>query len=115
MLVEPDLPRGVTWATLRPWRQHDDTIVYNQGLMTDGIAQAIINRRLEARARAGGSYLVAQVNQQNVSRSSDTTFVSVTPLTEDWQAAVKDVRAVIADAMASAPTQEEIDREARER
>ena len=114
VLVEPDLPRGVTWATLRPWRQHDDTIVYNQGLMTDGIAQAIINRRLEARARAGGSYLVAQVNQQNVSRSSDTTFVSVTPLTEDWQAAVKDVRAVIADAMASAPTQEEIDREVAE-
>ena len=114
VLVEPDLPRGVTWATLRPWRQHNDTIVYNQGLMTDGIAQSIINRRLEARARAGGSFLVAQVNQQNVSRSSDTTFVSVTPLTEDWQSAVKDVRGVIADAMASPPTQDEIDREVAE-
>ncbi len=114
VLVEPDLPRGVTWATLRPWRRHDDTIVYNQGLMIAGIAQSIINRRLEARARAGGSFLVAQVDQQNVSRSSDTTFVSVTPLTDDWQAAVKDVRAVIADAMASAPTQEEIDREVAE-
>ena len=114
VLVEPDLPRGFTWATLRPWRPHADTIVYNQGLMIDGIAQAIVNRRLEARARGGGSYLVAQVNQQNVSRSVDSTFVSVTPLSEDWQAAVKDVRAVIADAMASPPTPEEIAREVAE-
>lgn len=114
VLVEPELPRGVTWATLRPWRQVNDTIVYNQGLMMDQVAQAIINRRLEARARAGGSFLLAQVNQQDVSRSTDATFVSVTPLTDDWQSAVKDVRAVIADAMASPPSAEEIAREVAE-
>ena len=114
VVVEPDLPRGITWATLRPWRPVNDTIAYNQGLMTDQIAQAIINRRLESRARGGGSYLVAQVNQSDVSRSADSTFVSVTPLTDDWQAAVRDVRAVIADAVATPPTQEEIDREVAE-
>ncbi|WP_298196049.1 pitrilysin family protein [Novosphingobium sp.] len=114
VIVEPDLPRNVTWATLRPWRQVNDTIAYNQGLMIDQVAQAVINRRLEARARAGGSFLIAQVNQQDVSRSTDATFVSVTPLGEDWQAAVKDVRAVIADAMASPPTAEEIAREVAE-
>lgn len=114
VLVEPDLPRGVTWGTLRPWRQVNDTIVYNQGLMIDSVAQAIINRRLETRARAGGSYLLAQVNQQDVSRSADATFVTVTPLTEDWQAAVRDVRGVIADAMATPPSKEEIAREVAE-
>lgn len=114
VLVEPDLPRSVTWAVLRPWRKVNDTIVYNQGLMTDALAQAAINRRLEARARAGGSYLVAQVNQQDVSRSVDGTFVAVTPLGPDWQAAIKDVRAVIADALAIPPSQEEIDREVAE-
>ena len=114
VLVEPDLPRGITWATLRPWRQVNDTIAYNQGLMIDQIAQAILNRRLEARARSGGSYLLAQVNQQDVSRSADVTFVSVTPLGTDWQAAMKDVRALIADAMAKPPTPEEIAREVAE-
>ena len=114
VLVEPDLPRSITWATLRPWRQVNDTIVYNQGLMMDQVAQAVINRRLEARARAGGSYLVAQVNQQDVSRSTDATFVAVTPLTDDWQTAVRDVRAVIADALASPPSAEEIAREVAE-
>jgi zinc protease len=114
VLVEPDLPRGISYAILRPWRQVNDTIVYNQGLMIDSLAQAIINRRLEAKARAGGSYLVAQVSQDDVRRSVDGTFVSVTPLGEYWEAALKEVRAVIADALATPPTQQEIDREVAE-
>jgi zinc protease len=114
ILVEPDLPPSISYAILRPWRQVNDTIVYNQGLMTDALAQAVINRRLEAKARLGGSFLTAQVNQQDVSRSADGTFVSVTPLGDNWQAALHDVRAVIADALTRPPTQEEIDRELAE-
>lgn len=114
VLVEPDLPRGVTWAVLRPWRAVKDTVAYNQGIMIDSLAQAIINRRLEARARAGGSFLMAQVSQEKISRSVDATFAFVSPLGEDWQAALRDTRAVIADALATAPTQEEIDREVAE-
>ncbi|MEE4155149.1 MAG: insulinase family protein [Erythrobacter sp.] len=112
--VEPDLPRNLTYAIMRPWRKVDDTIVYNEGLLLDAVSQAIINRRLEARARSGGSFLYAQVNQQDISRSTDATFVSFAPLSEDWQSALRDVRAVIADAIANPPTQEEIDREAAE-
>ena len=114
VVVEPDLPRTLNYAVLRPWRQVSDTIVYNQGLMLDAIAQALINRRLESKARAGGSYLVAQVSQDDVSRSVDGTFVSVTPLGEDWKGALRDVRGVIADALANPPSQDEIDREVAE-
>lgn len=114
VVVEADVPRSLTYAVMRPWRPVRDTVVYNQGNMVDALAQAIINRRLEARARGGGSFLAAQVNQEKVSRSTDATFVSVTPLGEDWKKALGDVRAVIADAMASAPTQDEIDREVAE-
>ncbi len=112
--VEPDLPRNLTYAIMRPWRPVQDTIVYNEGLLLDALSQAIINRRLETRARAGGSYLYAQVQQDDVSRSTDATFVAFAPLTDDWQAALADVRGVIADAIANPPTQEEIDREAAE-
>ncbi|MBI1403100.1 MAG: insulinase family protein [Porphyrobacter sp.] len=112
--VEPDLPRSLTYAVMRPWRPVQDTIAYNQGLLLDAVAQAIINRRLEARARGGGSFLYAQVNQDDVSRSADATFVTFAPLTGDWQAALADVRSVIADARVNPPTQEEIDREAAE-
>ncbi|MFM7348178.1 MAG: M16 family metallopeptidase, partial [Erythrobacter sp.] len=108
---EPDLPRSLTYAVMRPWRQVEDTIEYNEGLLTDAVAQAIINRRLEARARGGGSFLYAQVQQDDVSRSADATFVTFAPLSADWQAALADVRNVIADALVNPPTQEEIDRE----
>jgi len=114
VLVEPDLPRSLTYAVMRPWRPVNDTIKYNEGLLLDSLAQAIINRRLESRARSGGSYLYAQVNQDDVSRSADATFVGFAPLTEDWQSALADVRGVIADALATPPSQEEIDREMAE-
>jgi zinc protease len=114
VMVEPDLPRVFNYAVLRPWHKVQDTIVYNQGLMIDRLGIAIINRRLEGRARAGGSFLAASVEQQRISRSSDATLVTVTPLTDDWKAAVKDVRAVIADALATPPTEEEIAREVAE-
>ncbi|MEO0056671.1 MAG: hypothetical protein RIT17_101, partial [Pseudomonadota bacterium] len=112
--VEPDLPRSLTYAVMRPWRQVQDTIVYNEGLLIDAVAQAIINRRLESRARGGGSFLYAQVQQDDISRSVDATFVTFAPLTNDWQAALGDVRSVIADALVNPPTQEEIDREVAE-
>lgn len=114
VIVEPDMPRSFTYAIMRPWRPVRDTVVYNQGIMIDSLAQAIINRRLEAKARAGGSFLVAQVSKDKVVRSADATYVMITPLGSDWKTAVADTRAVIADAMLRPPTQEEIDREAKE-
>jgi len=111
VLNEPDLPANISYAIMRPWHKVADTIAYNQGLLTDQLALAIINRRLENRARAGGSYLAAQVGQDDVSRSTDATFVSITPLGDDWKQALHDVRAVIADALANPPSAEELDRE----
>ncbi len=114
VIVEPSLPRQIVYGVLRPWRPVHDTIVYNQGIMVDSLAQAIINRRLEARARSGGSFLSAQVSQEKTMRSADVTYVAITPLGPDWKSALKDTRAVIADAMTRPPTQAEIDREAKE-
>ena len=114
VMVEPDLPRSFTYAVLRPWRPVKDTIAYNQGILRDTLAAALINRRLEAHARAGGSFLYASVQQNKVSRSTDGTFVSFAPLTSDWKAALSDVRGVIADALIRAPSKEELDREIAE-
>lgn len=114
LVIEPTLPRYISLVTVRPWRQVDDTIVYNQQLLIDLLALQMINRRLESRARAGGSYLQANVNQEDVSRSVDGTFVNIVPLTDDWAAALKDVRAVIADATTNAPSEADIAREIAE-
>lgn len=110
-VVDPSLPKVASMAYVRPWRQVNDTIVYNEQLLVDALAQRIINRRLENRAREGASYAYAGVEQRDESRSADATFVSVRPLGDDWEKAVTDVRAVIADATKTAPSQADIDRE----
>ena len=114
VMVEPDLPRSLTFAILRPWRPVNDTIAYNQGILRDTLATALINRRLETHARSGGSYLYAQVQQDKISRSADATVVAFAPLTADWHAALSDVRAVIADALLRPPSDAELDREIAE-
>ena len=114
VIVEPGQPRGFNYAYLRPYHQVVDNLEYNRGNLLDSVALAIINRRLEARARHGAAFLFASVDNQNISRSAKGTFVSFAPLTPDWHAALNDVRGVIADALAKPPSQAEIDREVAE-
>jgi len=113
-LVEPSLPPFVTLAVLRPWTVFQDTVKFNQERMVDFIAMRIINRRLETRARGGASFAVAKADLSDDVRSANVTSIQVLPVGEDWESAVKDTRAVIADALATAPTQSEIDREIAE-
>lgn len=114
IVVEPGLPTLVSLTVLRPWFLKNDTIAYNRGKLVEALALRLISRRLEERARAGGSFLSASVDQQDVSRSVDGTFVQIVPLGDNWQAAITDVRAVIADALINPSTQADIDREANE-
>lgn len=114
IVVEPSLPRFVSMVVARPWQQVNDTIVYNQQILIDLLALQMINRRLESRARAGGSYLQASVSQDDVSRSVDGTFINIVPLDENWEAALADVRGVIADATSVAPSPADIERELAE-
>ncbi|MBL0915443.1 MAG: insulinase family protein, partial [Sphingopyxis sp.] len=112
-IVEANQPLALTLAMIRPWQKRIDTVENTRRLYLEFIAQALVNRRLENRARAGGSYLVATVEQQYVSRSADVTMAQIVPLS-DWQAALADVRGVIADAVQTPPSQADIDREANE-
>ncbi|NCP12262.1 MAG: insulinase family protein [Sphingomonadales bacterium] len=109
IVYEPTQPALVTLSYLRPWRPVRDSVAYTQSLYHDFLATQIINRRLEERARSGGSYVVAQVGEDKISRSAILTGVTLVPV-DDWKKALTDVRGVIADALASPPSQAEIDR-----
>lgn len=110
-LADPALPYVISMGYVRPWHQVNDTILYNEQLLVDAVAQRIVNRRLEAAARVGGSFTFAQVEQRDESRSADVTFVSIRPLGSDWEKAISDVRAIIADAVATPPSKDDIERE----
>jgi zinc protease len=111
---EASVPPMVSMAVLRPWTVLQDTIVFNQERMIDFVAVRLINRRLESRARSGASYITASADLSDVARSANLTSVQILPLGDDWETALKDVRSVIADAIAAPATQAEIDREVAE-
>ena len=110
-IVEPGMPPLVAMAIVRPWHFNDDTVIFNQKRLVDTLAARVISRRLETRARGGGSYLQASVSVDDVSRSANVTSINILPIGDDWRSALRDVRAVIADAKISPPSQTEIDRE----
>ncbi|MEM1133230.1 MAG: insulinase family protein [Pseudomonadota bacterium] len=114
IVAEPTLPFVINQAIIRPWNYVNDTIEYNQGLLTDLLALQIINRELERRARAGGSFLQASVSQDDIGRSIDGTFVSIVPIGDDWEAALADVRAVIERAKTVDFAEDDIAREVAE-
>ena len=114
LLAEPNQARSLTLALVRPWRHQVDTVAYTRQLYLNFLALALINRRFERSARRGGSYLVANAEQEVVSRSADTTIVQIVPAGDDWQTALAEVRGVVADAVAAPPSQADIDREANE-
>ncbi len=111
ILVEPTLPNIATIAYVRPWFKKNDTIAYNEQLLVNALAVQIINRRLETAARNGSSYIFADVSQDDISRSADATIIGVSPIGDQWEKAIADVRGVIADATQQAPSAIDIDRE----
>jgi len=112
VVVERGLPTNVSLAWLRPWEPKADTVIYNQRKLADMIALEMINRRLEQAARRGkASFLQASVSIDDISRSANATFVSITPLGDDWEKALADVRAIIEDAKQAPVSEAEIERE----
>ncbi len=111
VVVEPSQPMVATLSWLRPWTRVTDTVAYTQGLMLDSLATLIINRRLEERARSGGEFLLARIEEDKPNRSAWLTTLTVVPLEGDWAGAVADARSVVDAARQTAPTPAEIARE----
>ncbi|MFC4291653.1 M16 family metallopeptidase [Sphingorhabdus arenilitoris] len=114
LFIEPTMPSLVTMAWLRPWTLKDDTIVYNESILTEYLATAMVNRRLERAAREGSSFVFAGIDTNDLARSAETTQIAIQPVDGQWEAAVTDVRAIIADALATPPSQMDVDREKRD-
>jgi zinc protease len=111
---DPTLPPSVTMMLVRPWQQMQDSIAYNQDILIEGIATAIVNRRLEEQARKSTSFTLASLSTEKIARSADVTFVAVKPYADNWEKALLDVRALIDDALKTPPSVADIEREVSE-
>ena len=110
-LAYPGAPHSASLMWLRPYRNLPDTKAYEKVDLARALAARILNRRFEAKARAGASYVSAGVRESRSTNVADVTQVSVTARDGRWNEALVESFAIIADGIQAPPSDEEIQRE----
>jgi zinc protease len=110
-LAYPGAPHFATLSWIRPYRALPHTRARERGDLAQALARRIVNRRLEAKARTGASYLNAQVAAERSTNIADYTQVSVMAKEGRWKEALAEAYAIIADARRAPPTAGEVARE----
>ena len=110
-IAYPGSPHFATLSWIRPYRPIPPSKAREQRTLARTIAQRILNRRLEAKARGETAFLNAQVQAENSVNVADDTQRAVMAKEGRWQEALKEAYAILADARKAPPSQAEIDRE----
>ncbi len=113
-LAYPGAPFGVQAVWIRPGHEEPNTIEQLRIDLAERLAIAIINRRLEGQARLEASFLSAGLGVSNW-RGADVTNLNVSVRDSRWQEAISDSLAILADALRSPPSENEIARELSDR
>ena len=109
VITDPQAPNQLTlsWVT-----QHDDrpeTYATEAADLTRGVAVQILSRRINRKAREGASFLSGGAGYSEQRHVADQTFVGVAPKQGQWSQALTETYAILADAIANLPGQDEID------
>jgi len=92
--------------------QHDDrpeTYATEAADLTRGVAVQILSRRLQRKAREGASFLGGGAGYGEQRHIADTTVVAIAPKQGQWDKALAETYGILADAVATLPSQDEID------
>ena len=110
-LTYPGAPYAATIRWLRPYVRQPNTKANERLDLARSLAGRILNRRLEAKARAGASYVSAAIGEDRSRNVANLTQLSVTAREGKWQDALAENFAIIADALRAPPSEAEISRE----
>lgn len=110
-LAYPGSPYAASIMWVRPYEIEAPTRAREAQEVASLVARNIINRRLEAKARAGAAYVSAGVGQARWTHIVDATQLSVTARDGQWQQGLNESFAILADAVRSPPSEAEITRE----
>ena len=112
-LAYPGTPHAATLMWLRPYQAMPHTMAREQLFLEEALAERIINRRLEAHARAESAYLNASIDSSRSRNVVHATQLSVVARDSNWRPALEQSFAIVADALRAPPSAAEIDREIR--
>ena len=104
-------PYFATLAWTRATEDRPDTVARERRELAELLAERILNRRLEAKARGEAAFLSAGVDRKRSRHIADTTQIAVMAKEGRWKEAMAEVYAIVADALKAPPSQAEIARE----
>jgi zinc protease len=109
VVTDPQAPSQITlsWVT-----QHDDrpdTYASEGADLTRAVAVQVLSRRLNRKARDGASFLAGGAGHGEQRHIADSTIVGISPKVGQWDKALPETYAILADAVATLPSQDEID------
>jgi zinc protease len=111
-LAYPGAPYAATVMWLRPYQAKPHTLQREKEDFARALGSRILNRRLEARARSGAvAYVNASVSAGRTPNVVDSSQLAVIAREGKWREALEESFAIISDAVASPPSEAEIDRE----
>lgn len=109
VVSDPQAPNqlALSWVT-----QHDDrpdTFASESADLTRAVAVRILSQRLARKAREGASFLGAAAGYSEQRHIEDTMIVAMSPKEGQWAQALSETFGILADAVATLPSQDEID------
>lgn len=109
VLSDPQAPNqlALAWVT-----QHDDrpdTVAGESQDLTRAVAVRILSQRLTRKAREGASFLGAGAGYNEQRHIEDTMTIAMAPKEGQWALALSETFGILADAIATLPSQAEID------
>ena len=110
-LAYPGAPYAASILWLRPFEAKPHTLAREKEDVARALGARIVNRRLEAKARSDAAYVSAGVAAGRAVNIADSTQLSVAARDGKWREALADAFAIISDAVATPPSETEIDRE----
>jgi zinc protease len=110
-IVYAGAPATASAAWLRPFVPRVETVASDREDLVRLFATRIVNRRLEARARADAAFVGARLGSERVTNTADATLLTLSAKEGRWAEALQQVFAVVNDARAAAPSPAEIARE----
>jgi zinc protease len=110
-VVYPGAPSAATVVWARPFVQRPPTRAIDRQELEEALAAQILNRRLERHARGESAFINAGVGAGRHRASGDLTQLSVTARGGQWQDALREAFAIVADGLRAPPSAAEIERE----
>jgi zinc protease len=109
IVTDPQAPNQITlnWVT-----QHDDrpdTYASEGADLTRAVAVKVLSRRLNRKAREGASFLAAGAGYGEQRHIADSAIIGISPKAGQWDKALSETYGILADAVATLPSQDEID------